>query len=552
MEGSSSTLVNVRPSQSLLQQAKPTSALMYASPALGRRCNVNSKPANGSLAVVRAVHAAEPSASSKKRVLERSLEKHLDSATEGGRGSTSSSSPSLSPPWSVDSWKQKQALQLPTYPDAQELGRVLKSLEEYPPLVFAGEARNLEERLGEAALGEAFLLQGGDCAESFKEFNAVNIRDTFRVLLQMGAVLMFGGQLPVIKVGRMAGQFAKPRSEDLEEKDGVKLPSYRGDIINGDDFNEKSRYPDPDRMIRAYSQAAASLNLLRSFATGGYAAMQRVTHWNLDFTSHSEQGSRYRELANRVDEALGFMGAVGLTLDHPLMTTTDFWTSHECLLLPFEQALTRLDSTTGRWYDCSAHMLWVGERTRQLQGAHLEFLRGVANPLGIKVSDKMDPAELVQVCQLLNPENKPGRVTVIVRMGAEKLRVKLPFLIRAVRQAGLIVTWVSDPMHGNTIKVPSGLKTRPFDAILAEVKAFFDVHEEEGSHPGGIHLEMTGQNVTECIGGSREVKVDDLHNRYHTHCDPRLNASQSLELAFIIADRLRKHRAGIHCHLQHF
>ncbi|MCO5601677.1 hypothetical protein L7F22_055800 [Adiantum nelumboides] len=548
MEGSSSTLINVRHSQSLLQ-AKATSALMYASPTLGRVCNVG-KPKGGSLVVVRAVHAAEPSATSKKRVLERSLEKHLESTREGeeGGGGYESSSPL----WSVDSWKQKQALQLPTYPDAEELERVLRSLEDYPPLVFAGEARHLEEKLGEAALGQAFLLQGGDCAESFKEFNAVNIRDTFRVLLQMGAVLMFGGQMPVIKVGRMAGQFAKPRSDDFEERDGLRLPSYRGDNINGDDFDEKSRIPDPNRMIRAYSQAAASLNLLRSFATGGYASMQRVTHWNLDFTSHSEQGSRYRELANRVDESLGFMGAVGLTPDHPLMTSTNFWTSHECLLLPFEQALTRLDSTTGLWYDCSAHMLWVGERTRQLQGAHLEFLRGVANPLGIKVSDKMDPAELVKVCELLNPQNKPGRVTVIVRMGAEKLRVKLPFLIRAIRQAGPIVTWVSDPMHGNTIKVPSGLKTRPFDAILAEVKAFFDVHEEEGSHPGGVHLEMTGQNVTECIGGSREVKVDDLHDRYHTHCDPRLNASQSLELAFIIADRLRKHRAGIHCHLQQF
>lgn len=551
MEASSSTLMNVRPSQIVLQ-AKSTSALVHASPALGRVGNVT-KPTNGGLLAVRAVHAAEPS-TNKKLTLERSLEKHVESAREGGKeggGYESSSSSSVSP-WSVDSWRQKEALQLPTYPNAEELEWVLKSLEDYPPLVFAGEARNLEEKLGEAALGQAFLLQGGDCAESFKEFNAVNIRDTFRVILQMGAVLMFGGQMPVIKVGRMAGQFAKPRSEDFEVKDGVKLPSYRGDNINGDEFNEKSRIPNPDRMLRAYSQAAATLNLLRSFATGGYAAMQRVTHWNLDFTSHSEQGSRYRELANRVDEALGFMSAVGLTADHPLMTSTDFWTSHECLLLPFEQALTRLDSTTGLWYDCSAHMLWVGERTRQLQGAHLEFLRGVANPLGIKVSDKMDPAELVKVCELLNPENKPGRVTVIVRMGAEKLRVKLPFLIRAVRQAGIIVTWVSDPMHGNTIKVPSGLKTRPFDAILAEVKAFFDVHEEEGSHPGGVHLEMTGQNVTECIGGSREVKVDDLHDRYHTHCDPRLNASQSLELAFIIADRLRKHRVGISSHLLHF
>ncbi|KAH9299686.1 hypothetical protein KI387_031368, partial [Taxus chinensis] len=396
--------------------------------------------------------------------------------------------------WNPDSWKSKKAMQQPNYGSPEELGSVLKMLEAFPPLVFAGEARKLEQRLGEAALGNAFLLQGGDCAESFKEFNANNIRDTFRLLLQMAVVLMFGSQMPVVKVGRMAGQFAKPRSDDFEVVDGVKLPSYRGDNINGDTFNIQDREPDPQRMVRAYSQAAATLNLLRAFATGGYAAMQRVSQWNLDFTSHSEQGERYLELAHRIDEALGFMAACGLTVDHPIMNTTEFWTSHECLLLPFEQALTREDSTSGLWYDCSAHMLWIGERTRQLDGAHIEFLRGVANPLGLKVSDKMDPSELIEICEILNPTNKPGRLTIIVRMGAEKLRIKLPHLIRAVRQAGLIVTWVSDPMHGNTIKAPSGLKTRPFDAIMAELKAFFDVHEEEGSHPGGMHLEMTGQN----------------------------------------------------------
>ncbi|XVF36681.1 hypothetical protein REPUB_Repub19eG0078200 [Reevesia pubescens] len=411
--------------------------------------------------------------------------------------------------WTVDSWRSKKALQLPEYPDQADLDSVLRTLDDFPPIVFAGEARNLEEKLGEAAMGNAFLLQGGDCAESFKEFNANNIRDTFRIILQMGAVLMFGGQMPVIKVGRMAGQFAKPRSEPFEEKNGVKLPSYRGDNVNGDAFDEKSRIPDPHRMIRAYCQSAATLNLLRAFATGGYAAMQRVTQWNLDFSEHSEQGDRYRELANRVDEALGFMAAAGLTVDHPIMTTTEFWTSHE---------------------------------TRQLDGAHVEFLRGVANPLGIKVSDKMDPNELVKLIEILNPQNKPGRITVITRMGAENMRVKLPHLIRAVRRAGQIVTWVSDPMHGNTIKAPCGLKTRPFDSIRAEVRAFFDVHEQEGSHPGGVHLEMTGQNVTECIGGSRTVTFDDLSSRYHTHCDPRLNASQALELAFIIAERLRKRR----------
>nr|CAA75093.1 3-deoxy-D-arabino-heptulosonate 7-phosphate synthase [Morinda citrifolia] len=443
--------------------------------------------------------------------------------------------------WSPDSWKSKKASQLPEYPEKSELEAVLRTLKSFPPIVFAGESRKLEEKLGQAALGNAFLLQGGDCAESFKEFNANNIRDTFRVILQMGVVLMFGGQMPVIKVGRMAGQFAKPRSEPFEERDGVKLPSYRGDNVNGDAFDEKSRIPDPHRMIRAYSQSVSTLNLLRAFATGGYAAMQRVSQWNLDFTEHSEQGDRYRELAHRVDEALGFMAAAGLTDGHPVMSTTDFWTSHECLLLPYEQALTREDSTSGLYYDCSAHMLWVGERTRQLDGAHVEFLRGVANPLGIKVSDKMDPGELVRLIDILNPQNKAGRITVITRMGAENMRVKLPHLIRAVRRAGQIVTWVSDPMHGNTIKAP-GLKTRSFDSIRAEVRAFFDVHDQEGSCPGGVHLEMTGQNVTECVGGSRTITYNDLSSRYHTHCDPRLNASQSLELAFIIAERLRKRR----------
>ncbi|KZV28902.1 phospho-2-dehydro-3-deoxyheptonate aldolase 1, chloroplastic-like [Dorcoceras hygrometricum] len=490
-----------------------------------------------SLKRISAVHAADSTNSKIAPVVPAAVSVSVTSAP-----TAAVETKSLSNKWALDSWKLKKALQLPEYPDEEELESVLKTLDAFPPIVFAGEARNLEERLGEAAMGNAFLLQGGDCAESFKEFNANNIRDTFRILLQMGAVLMFGGQLNVIKVGRMAGQFAKPRSDAFEEKNGVKLPSYRGDNVNGDAFDSKSRIPDPQRMIRAYCQSAATLNLLRAFATGGYAAMQRVTQWNLDFTEHSEQGDRYRELAHRVDEALGFMQAAGLTLDHPVMKTTEFWTSHECLLLPYEQSLTRLDSTSGLYYDCSAHFLWVGERTRQLDGAHVEFLRGIANPLGIKVSDKMDPNELVKLIEILNPHNKPGRITIITRMGAENMRVKLPNLIRAVRRAGQIVTWVSDPMHGNTIKAPCGLKTRPFDSIRAEVRAFFDVHEQEGSNPGGVHLEMTGQNVTECIGGSRTVTFDDLSSRYHTHCDPRLNASQSLELAFIIAERLRNRR----------
>ncbi|XP_069151318.1 phospho-2-dehydro-3-deoxyheptonate aldolase 2, chloroplastic-like [Solanum lycopersicum] len=335
-------------------------------------------------------------------------------------------------------------------------------------------------------------------------------------------------------VGRMAGQFAKPRSDPFEEKDGVKLPSYRGDNVNGDTFDEISRIPDPHRMIRAYTQSVATLNLLRAFATGGYAAMQRVNEWNLDFTDRSEQGDRYRELAHRVDETMGFMTAAGLTVDHPIMTTTDFWTSHECLLLPYEQALTREDSTSGLYYDCSAHMIWVGERTRQLDGAHVEFLRGIANPLGIKVSHKMDPNELVKLIDILNPQNRPGRITVIARMGADNMRVKLPHLIRAIRGAGQIVTWVSDPMHGNTTKAPCGLKTRSFDSIRAEVRAFFDVHDQEGSYPGGVHLEMTGQNVTECVGGSQTITYNDLSSRYHTHCDPRLNASQALNLPLLL------------------
>ncbi|KAG8373385.1 hypothetical protein BUALT_Bualt11G0018900 [Buddleja alternifolia] len=500
--------------QTLLPAAHSSSASFNPTPAATRRR-------------ISAVHAAEPA---KTPVITTNTKSSAQSAA---------AAPTSAVKWTPETWKTKKALQLPEYPDAAELESVLTTMEAYPPLVFAGEVRNLEERLAEAAMGKAFVLQGGDCAESFKEFSANNIRDTFRILLQMSVVLSFGGQLPV---GRMAGQFAKPRSDPMEEKDGVKLPSYKGDNINGDAFNEKSRIPDPHRMIRAYCQAASTLNLLRAFATGGYAAMQRVTQWNLDFVENSEQGDRYQELAHRVDEALGFMEAAGLTIDHPVMSTTDFWTSHECLLLPYEQALTRKDSTSGLHYGCSAHMLWVGERTRQLDGAHVEFLRGVANPLGIKVSQKMDPKELTNLVEILNPNNKPGRITVIVRMGAENMRVKLPHLIRAVRGAGQIVTWVCDPMHGNTIKAPCGLKTRAFDAILAEVRAFFDVHEQEGSNPGGIHLEMTGQNVTECIGGSRTVTFDDLSSRYHTHCDPRLNASQSLELAFIVSERLRKKR----------
>ncbi|XAR73419.1 3-deoxy-7-phosphoheptulonate synthase [Bertholletia excelsa] len=438
--------------------------------------------------------------------------------------------------WRPDSWRTKTILQLPTYLDEEEMESVLETIRMFPLLVLAGEVRALEERLAEAAMGRAFVLQGGDCAESFKEFSTDKIQDTFSVLLQMGAVLTYGGQLPVIKVGRIAGQFAKPRSTEFEEREGLKLPIYKGDIVNGLEFDEKSRTPDPQRMMRAYSQSAATLNLLRAFLGGGEAAMLRLAQSNLHFADKCEQRARYsEELVDRIEEALGSMGAAA-----------EFWTSHECLLLPYEQQLTRQDSSTGLYYDFSAHFLWVGERTRQLHGAHVEFLRGVSNPLGIKVSEKMEASELVHLIQILNPDNKPGRVTVITRMGAHNLRVKLPHLIRAVHKAGQIVTWVCDPVHGNAIKAPCGLRTRSFDAIVEEVEAFFDVHEEEGSHPGGIHLEMTGQDVTECIGGLQKLTLDDLKSSgYQTHCDPRLNADQSLELSCLIADRLSKRRVQV-------
>ncbi|TVU37812.1 hypothetical protein EJB05_11149 [Eragrostis curvula] len=475
---------------------------------------------------------------------------HAADPSKGSNGpvpaAAKTSTPTVAPPekkpagkWAVDSWKSKKALQLPEYPSQEELDAVLKTIETFPPSSSPGRratSRSASPRPPWAAPSFSRAATAPRASRSSTPTTSVTPSASCSRWAPSSC------SAARCRSSRMAGQFAKPRSEAFEERDGVKLPSYRGDNVNGDEFTEKSRVPDPQRMIRAYAQSVATLNLLRAFATGGYAAMQRVTQWNLDFMDHNEQGDRYRELAHRVDEALGFMTAAGLTADHPIMTTTDFWTSHECLLLPYEQALTREDSTSGLYYDCSAHMLWVGERTRQLDGAHVEFLRGVANPLGIKVSDKMNPNDLVKLIEILNPSNKPGRITIITRMGAENMRVKLPHLIRAVRNAGQIVTWITDPMHGNTIKAPCGLKTRPFDNILAEVRAFFDVHDQEGSHPGGIHLEMTGQNVTECIGGSRTVTFDDLGDRYHTHCDPRLNASQSLELSFIIAERLRKRR----------
>ena len=444
--------------------------------------------------------------------------------------------------WSPASWRDKPAKQLPAYPDEIALKKAESTLAQMPPLVFAGEARNLKAYLADVCAGKAFLLQGGDCAESFGDFTANVIRDTFRVLLQMAVVLTFGGQVPVVKLGRMAGQFAKPRSSDTETRGGVTLPSYRGDIINGPDFTPEARIPDPARMEFAYMQSAGTMNLLRAFATGGYADLHHVHRWNLGFVERSPLASRYADLATRIDQTLSFMQACGMS-DLPQVRETDFYTSHESLLLPYEQALTRIDSTTGDAYACSAHFLWIGDRTGQPDGAHVEFLRGVKNPIGMKVGPSMDADELVRLTEILNPANEKGRLTLISRMGAEKVGAKLPPLLRAVQKAGRNVVWLCDPMHGNTTTV-AGYKTRAFDAILAEVRAFFDAHEAEGTIAGGVHVEMTGSDVTECLGGAHRLSETDLSANYATFCDPRLNAEQSLELAFLIAEELKARRAA--------
>ncbi len=445
--------------------------------------------------------------------------------------------------WIPSGWRECRAQQLPEYPDADALSAVETHLQGCPPLVFAGEARNLSAALAEVAAGRAFLLQGGDCAESFGEFHADNIRDSFRLLLQMAAVMTFGAICPVVKVGRLAGQFAKPRSQPSETMNGQTLPIYRGDIINGIEFNAEDRQPDPQRMLRAYSQAASTLNLLRAFAQGGYADLHGVHRWNLDFLDGSPQGERYRTFADQIGEALDFIEAVGITADNtPVLRQTEIYTSHEALLLPYEESLTRVDSTTGQWYDTSAHLLWVGERTRQPEGAHVEFLRGVANPLGVKVGPDADEDALLRLLDIFNPQNIPGRLTVIVRMGAERVRERLTPLVTRIEAEGRSVIWSCDPMHGNTVKSATGYKTRVFDQIMEEVRGFFDVHAALGTHAGGIHVEMTGQNVTECTGGAQAIRDEDLGDRYHTHCDPRLNASQSLELAFDIAQMLKGER----------
>ncbi|MDF1874819.1 3-deoxy-7-phosphoheptulonate synthase class II [Sulfurimonas sp. SAG-AH-194-I05] len=443
--------------------------------------------------------------------------------------------------WSPSSWREKPILQQPTYPNKDELNRVLSELKNYPPLVFAGEARSLKSQLANVANGEAFLLQGGDCAESFSEFHADNIRDSFKAMMQMAVVMTYAGGLPVVKVGRMAGQFAKPRSSDTETFDGVTLASYRGDIINGSEFTKTARVPDPERMIRAYNQASSTLNLLRAFATGGMADLNQVHQWTQDFAHQGEVTKKYEQLAEEIGKSLKFMEACGITSKtYKTLGETDFYTSHEALLLPYEEAFTRKDSLTDDWYDTSAHMLWIGDRTRQLDGAHVEFLKGVKNPIGVKAGPTMDPQDLIKLAHALNPENEAGRLNVIVRMGAGKVGDGLPNLIRAVEKEGLKVVWSCDPMHGNTIKSSNNYKTRPVDAILTEMKEFFQIHKAEGTHAGGVHLEMTGKNVTECIGGSFTVTEEDLSSRYHTHCDPRLNADQALELAFLIADSLKE------------
>jgi len=442
--------------------------------------------------------------------------------------------------WQPDSWRAKPILQQPEYEDKAELDRVEQTLGSYPPLVFAAEARELRRQLGQVCEGKGFLLQGGDCAESFNEFNAPKIRDTFKVLLQMAIVLTFAGRCPVTKVARMAGQYAKPRSSDFETINGVTLPSYRGDIINSFEFTEAARRPDPQRLVEAYHRSSATLNLLRAFAQGGLADLHEVNRWNMAFLENNPQKDKYLDLSRRIQDTLEFMDVIGInSTNTPSLHETSLFTSHEALLLNYEQALTRIDTLTGKPYDCSAHMVWIGERTRHLDHAHIEFFRGINNPVGVKVGPSMEEDELIRLIDALNPNNDPGRLTLITRMGADKLEANLPRLLRRVKAEGRNVVWSSDPMHGNTFSASSGYKTRNFDAILSEIKQFFQAHEAEGTYAGGIHLEMTGQHVTECTGGAYQISDEDLKEAYKTQCDPRLNADQVLEMAFLVAGHLR-------------
>ena len=443
--------------------------------------------------------------------------------------------------WKTNSWKNYPVKHIPEYEDKKELDMVLGKLKNFPPLVFAGETRSLTKQLAEVVDGKAFLLQGGDCAESFAEFHPDNIRDTFKLILQMALILTSSASLPVVKVGRIAGQFSKPRSSPIEIKDGKELPTYLGDNINGIEFNAKVRKPDAKRMFRAYSQAASTLNLLRAFSQGGFADLRKVHLWNLGFVNKSQQGKMFRELEDKVSYALSFMEACGITPEsNRRLRTVNFFTSHEALLLPFEESMTRVDSTTGEYHDTSAHFVWIGDRTRQPDGGHVEFCKGIKNPIGIKCGPSLKVTELVQLCTILNPENEKGRITLISRFGYDNVEKFLPKLIRTIKKEGLNVVWSCDPMHGNTIKSAAGYKTRPFNNVVKEVKNVFSVHQAEGSFAGGLHVEMTGQDVTECTGGAQKISEQDLSHRYHTHCDPRLNASQALELAFLISDEIKK------------
>jgi 3-deoxy-7-phosphoheptulonate synthase len=445
--------------------------------------------------------------------------------------------------WNPNSWRDLPILQQPQYPDQAILKSVESELKSAPPLVFAEETRSLFKQLEDVCEGRAFILQGGDCAESFSDFNAANIRDTFKTILQMAVVLTYGGKCPVVKIARMAGQYAKPRSADLETINGVSLPSYRGDIINSIEFTEEARTPDPQRLMKAYHQSAATLNLLRAFAQGGLADLHQVNRWNMGFVAANPLKEKYQQLADKIQDALEFMEVCGINSTiAPSLKETDLYTSHEALLLGYEEALTRRDHLSGDWYDCSAHFVWIGERTRQLDHAHIEFFKGIKNPIGVKVGPGMKPDDLIRLIDALNPDNIPGRLTLITRMGADILPEKLPALVRKVQQEGRKVIWSSDPMHGNTEKATSGYKTRSFDNIMREISQFFAVHKAEGSYAGGIHLEMTGQHVTECTGGAYGLSDDDLAQRYKTQCDPRLNADQVLELGFLVADLLKDAR----------
>ena len=442
--------------------------------------------------------------------------------------------------WNLNNWKKFPAKHIPEYKDKQELDFVLGKIKKYPPLVFAGETRSSKKSLAQVVDGKAFLLQGGDCAESFAEFHPDNIRDTFKAILQMSLVLTYSTFLPIVKVGRIAGQFSKPRSAPTEKKDGKELPSYLGDNINGMEFNEKAREPDAKRLFRAYSQSASTLNLLRAFSQGGFADLRQVHLWNLGFINNKTKG-RYKEIEDKISDAISFMEACGINPDtNRKLRTVNFYTSHEALLLPFEEAMTRVDSTTGEYHDTSAHFVWIGDRTRQPDGAHVEFCRGIKNPIGLKCGPTLKPDELIELCNILNPDNEPGRLTLISRFGSENVEKFLPKLIRAIKKEGLKVIWSCDPMHGNTIKANNGFKTRPFENVLKEVKNFFAIHPAEGTYAGGLHVEMTGQDVTECTGGAQKISEKELSNRYRTHCDPRLNATQALELAFLISEELKK------------